>query len=149
MPWRLSSDLQRFKRITMGHPLLMGRKTYESIGRPLPGRTSIVITRQPHFAADGIITASTLADAVRIAAQHAPEAFVVGGGEIYAQALPLATRMYVTHVDAVCTGDVFFPAWNCDEWQVVEESTHPADERNSFPTRFQILQKTIPKTISA
>ena len=141
LPWRLSADLQRFKRITMGHPLLMGRKTFESIGRPLPGRTSIVITRQPGFTAEGIITADSFTEAVRVAAKCAAEAFVIGGGEIYAQALPHASRLYVTAVDTDSAGDVYFPDWNPRDWQLVEESSHAADAKNSFAMQFQVFDR--------
>src|SRR5687768_8235096 len=99
LPWRLSADLQRFKRLTMGHPIVMGRKTFESIGRPLPGRQSIVITRQPEFHAEGVQVANNLHDALRIAGNASNEVFVIGGAQIYALALPVADRLYITLVE--------------------------------------------------
>lgn len=141
LPWRLSADLQRFKRLTMGHPIIMGRKTFESIGRPLPGRQSIVITRQPEFQAEGIQIANDLQGALQIAGNASNEVFVVGGAQIYALALPLADRLYITLVEADIAGDTFFPEWDSEQWELVEESCHPADAKNAFPTRFQIFDR--------
>ena len=108
--WRLSSDLKRFKELTMGHPIVMGRKTYESIGRPLPGRTSIVITRQPDFGPEGVVVVDSLERALQAARELDSEVFVIGGGEIYAQALPRADRVYLTKVLAEFPqADTFFP----------------------------------------
>jgi dihydrofolate reductase len=140
LPWKLSADLQRFKRLTMGHPIIMGRKTFESIGRPLPGRRSIVISRRPNYQVEGAQTAANLQEAI-LAAQDADESFVIGGGEVYSQALPLAERLYVTAVETDSEGDAFFPQLNERQWRLVEETTHPADERNLFPMRFLILDR--------
>ena len=140
LPWRLAVDLQRFKRLTMGHHILMGRKTFESLGRLLPGRTSVVITRQPNSAAGGAPVAGSLEAALATAAGDT-EVFVIGGAEIYRQALPLASRIYLTQVQADVVGDVVFPAWNCNEWQVIEQTQHAADERNEFAHSFSILER--------
>lgn len=140
LPWRLPADLQRFKRLTMGHPILMGRKTYASIGRNLPGRTSIVITHKADFRTDGVLVANSLPDAISLA-KGTDEAFVVGGGEIYSQALPLADRMYLTLVETETDGDAVFPNWDPAQWRVVEESWTPADARNPFAMRFQVLDR--------
>src|SRR5437867_8251794 len=107
LPWHLPADLARFKQLTMGHWLLVGRKTYDSIGRPLPGRTIVVITRNKGFTAKGVLVAYSLAEAVRMAAGD--EVFVAGGAQIYQQALPLARRMYLTILDQDFEGDAFFP----------------------------------------
>ena len=141
LPWRLSADLQRFKRLTMGHPIVMGRKTFESIGRPLPGRQSIVITRQPEFHAEGIQVAKDLQGALQIAGKASNEVFVIGGAQIYALALPSADRLYITLVEANIPGDSFFPEWDSQQWELVEESCHPADSKNAFATRFQIFDR--------
>jgi dihydrofolate reductase len=117
LPWHLSADLKRFKTLTLGHHIIMGRKTWESIGRPLPGRTSIVITRQPAYSAPGAYVADSLSSALKLA-RHDPEVFVIGGGQIYRAALPLADRIYATEVDAEFAGDTFFPAISSGEWHV-------------------------------
>jgi dihydrofolate reductase len=126
LPWRLSADLKRFKALTMGHTLIMGRKTYESIGRPLPGRKTVIITRNEAYAVDGVDVAHSLDDAVvRAAAAHeADEAFIAGGAEIYQHALPRADRMHLTLIDASFDGDTFFPAIDDDEWTEVERVRH-------------------------
>ena len=118
LPWRLSSDLKRFKALTMGKPLIMGRKTFESIGRPLPGRRVIVVTRDAAWARSGATTTSDLATALAQAGE-AEEIMIGGGGEIYALALPLASRLYLTEVDAEPVASVFFPAFDASEWRLV------------------------------
>ena len=112
--FRISDDLKRFKALTRGHPVIMGRKTFESIGRPLPERTNIVTTRNPDFRAEGIIVASSLEDAIQKAGVLDSEIFVIGGGEIYKQALPITDKLYLTIVESDAAGDVFFPDWRED-----------------------------------
>lgn len=146
LPWRLSSDLKRFKAITMGKPILMGRRTHESIGRPLPGRENIVITRNRDYAAPGCTVVHSLEEALR-AAGSAPEVMVVGGAELYREALPLCGRMYVTEVEDSGEGDTHFPAFRREEWRTVHEEAVPADERNEFPSRFLILERAVPAAI--
>lgn len=142
LPWRLSADLKRFKDLTMGHHILMGRKTYESIGRPLPGRTSIVITRQTDFQAEGCLLAPSLEAAIAIAqARGEQEAFVIGGAEIYAQALPHADRLYLTLVDAAPEADAFFPELAETDWQRLETITVEADEKNQYASTFTLLHR--------
>lgn len=142
LPWRLSADMQRFKQLTMGHHILMGRKTYESIGRPLPGRTSIIITRQPEFQAEGCLVAHSFDEAVKLAqARGEQEAFVIGGGEIYAQALPQADRLYLTLVEAAPEADAFFPELANDNWQRGAEQFVAADEKNQYDSRFFLLTR--------
>lgn len=123
MPWHLPEDLRQFKALTLGHPLVMGRRTFDSIGRPLPGRRTIVITRSVSWAHPGVETAHSFADAISLAGP-ADEVFVVGGGEIYRQALPWAHRMILTQVDAEPEGDTTFPTWDAEQWQVTEQRPH-------------------------
>jgi dihydrofolate reductase len=140
MPWRLSSDLRRFRQLTMGHCVLMGRRTYEAIGQPLPGRKMIVLTRAPGYQAGEALMAGNWDEALEMAAgDHEP--FVIGGAELFAAALPRADRIYLTVVHARPEGDTFFPAWNASEWRVLEEHQYPADEKNSAATTFRILER--------
>ena len=142
LPWHLSADLKRFKRLTMGHHLIMGRKTHESIGRPLPGRTMIVITRNRSYAAEGCLIAASLKAAIAIAEKGGEtEAFIAGGGQIFTQALEFADRIYLTLVHTVVKADVFFPEYKPDSWIEAEHSYHPADERNQFPFTFKNYEK--------
>ncbi|MBS1811398.1 MAG: dihydrofolate reductase [Acidobacteria bacterium] len=142
LPWRLSADLQRFKQLTMGHHMIMGRKTYESIGRPLPGRTSIIITRQSDFQAEGCLIAHSFDAAVELARTRGEqEAFVIGGAEIYAQALPMTDRLYLTLVEVVPEADAFFPALDESEWERSEETFVAADEKNQYDSRFVLLRR--------
>ena len=135
--WRLPDDLKRFKQLTLGHPMIMGRKTFESIGKPLPGRTSIVITNQKDFSVEGILVAHSLDEALNIArGLEEKEAFIIGGGEIYKQALPLTDHLYVTEVDLVIDGDTFFEITNPAAWEETERITHEPDERHALKFEF-------------
>lgn len=125
LPWHIPADLKRFRRLTLGHHVIMGRKTWESIGRPLPGRTNIVLTRQAGFRAEGACVVSSLDDALRLAAGDT-EVFVIGGTEVYALALPRAQRAYVTEIDAAFGGDTWFPALPANEWREVARETQRA-----------------------
>ncbi len=137
LPWRLPADLQRFKQLTLGHHILMGRKTYESIGRPLPGRTSIIITRQPNFQAEGCLIAHSLDEAIALAKSRGEqEVFIIGGAEIYAQALSVADRMYLTMVEAEPEADAFFPEYDENLWEKIEEKIVAADEKNQYLVKF-------------
>lgn len=140
LPWRLSADLRRFKRLTMGHCLLMGRKTHESIGRPLPGRVSVVLTRQVDYRPEGVLVAHDLDEALRLCADR-DEVFVIGGGEIFAQTLPLASRLLLTRVHAQIEGDTFFPPFDPNQWQVVEEERHATDAKNDYDYSFVTLER--------
>jgi dihydrofolate reductase len=146
IPWRLPSDFAHFKRTTMGKPLIMGRKTFESIGRPLPGRTSIVVTRQPGFRPDGVLVAASLAEALEqaqsIAARdNAAEVMVGGGGEIYREAMPLAHRLYISHVAAAPDGDTSFPAIDPAVWAVVATPQPPRDPRDTAAYRVNVYER--------
>jgi dihydrofolate reductase len=139
MPWHLPEDLAHFKRLTLGHPVVMGRKTYESIlaalGRPLPGRTNIVVTRQPGFAAPGGTVVGSL-EAALDAARGAEEVFVIGGAEIYRLALARADRVYLTRIDAAFEGDAFFPPLDPAEWREVGRVDHPPASGRAFAFSF-------------
>ena len=145
MPWHLPEDLKYFKRVTMGKPVIMGRNTFESIGRPLPGRPNIVISRNADYKADGITLVNSLDAALKAAQQLLPagqdEVMVIGGAQIYAQALPQATRLYLTEVDAEPEADAFFPAINRSEWQETARESHAACERNPYAYSFVVLEK--------
>lgn len=133
IPWRLSGDLKFFKRVTTGHHVIMGRKTYDSIGRPLPNRTNIILTRDPFFAADGVLTAHDLNEALEMAYDHdETEAFIIGGGEVYRQGLRLCDRLYLTRVHTHAEGSVYFPELDMSEWTLVLEERFSADERNDY-----------------
>jgi dihydrofolate reductase len=140
LPWHLSSDLKRFKRLTMGHALVMGRRTFESIGRPLPGRESFVLTRREDFQPEGVHVVRDLATALDRAAAWG-EVFVTGGAEVFREALPLAGRIYLTRVHADVDGDVTFDDPPRSAWRLVERSEHEADERNSYATSFEVYER--------
>jgi dihydrofolate reductase len=133
LPWHLPADLKRFKSLTLGKPVLMGRKTAESIGRALPGRRNLVLTRSGRVPFGGMEAVASLEDALSLA----DEVCVIGGGEVYAACLPRATRLCLTHVDTVVEGaDAFFPAFDPDAWRVVSREAHPADDRHAFAFEF-------------
>lgn len=139
--WHLPSDLKHFKNITMGHPMLMGRKTYESIGKPLPGRTTIIITRQPDFNAEGCIVVNSIQEAISEAKQLDEQAYLIGGAEIYRQALDVTDTIYLTRIYHSFEGDTFFPEIKEDEWQKVSEEHHEPDEKNRYPYSFIKLER--------
>jgi len=128
LPWRIPGDLQHFKDVTMGKPIVMGRKTYDSIGRPLPGRTNIVVTRQSDWCAEGVCVVNTLAEAIDLAAAEKPsEVMVIGGAQIYELMLPVADRIYLTQVDEVIEGDAFFPELPAEQWREVSRTRPEGD----------------------
>jgi dihydrofolate reductase len=144
LPWHLSSDLRRFKELTMSHTIIMGRRTWESIARPLPGRRMIVVSRQPGYRidTDGIEVAASLEAALKRAdALRDDEAFVIGGAELYKDALPRADRLYYTSVQANVPGDAYFPDVQWSEWRLVESRECPADERNDFASTFKVYDR--------
>ena len=137
LPWHLPADLKRFKRLTMGHHLIMGRKTFESVGRALPGRTTLVLSRSRPELPAGVIRVASLDEAVAIAREAADEeAFVAGGAEIYRLALPRADRLYVTRVHAVVAGDTRFPELDETAWRLVARKAHLPDEKHIHPYTF-------------
>lgn len=135
LPWRLPADLAFFKRTTMGAPIVMGRKTWESIGRPLPGRRNIVVSRTLGDAPSEVIVVPDLSSAFAAAAP-ADEVFVIGGAKLYAEALAVADRIYLTELDADVDGDTHFPAFEVSAWTTTPLGEHPADERHQWPIRF-------------
>jgi dihydrofolate reductase len=139
LPWRLSADLKRFKALTMGKPIVMGRKTYESIGRPLPGRQNIVITRNTDFVADGCYVVTSIEAAID-AAGDAEEIMIIGGSHIYEAFLPRADRIYLTRVQAEVEGDAYLPHIDNDKWQEVSAKSHAADDSNDHDVVFSILE---------
>ncbi len=144
MPWRLSSDLKRFKAITSGNPVVMGRKTYQSIGRPLPNRTNIIVTRDPGFSAENCIVVNGLDRALEVACEEAggeKDICIIGGGEIYRQAMPLAGRLHITHVEKALAGDTVFPEIDPAIWRVETSEGVPAGEKDDYPTRYVVYTR--------
>lgn len=140
MPWHLPADLAHFKALTLGHPVLMGRRTFESIGRPLPGRLNIVISRGRPPLPEGVKLAARLEEAVTLAAA-AEQLMVIGGGQIYAEALPLAQRLELTLIDAEVDGDTFFPEFDPEDWRVRTTRARPTDARNAYALNFVTLER--------
>lgn len=141
LPWHLPADLRHFKALTIGKPILMGRKTHESIGRPLPGRENLVLTRDSSWRAEGVYAVHSVEEAVQRAGHSSTALMVIGGAEIYRLTLPLAHRVYLTQVLADVEGDTLFPSLDPREWCDVEHSEHAADERNAYPMRFLTLER--------
>jgi len=142
MPWHLPADLAYFKKTTLGKPIIMGRKTYESIGRPLPGRQNIVISRDINYKADGIDTVTSV-DAALALVKGIEEVMVIGGGAIYKHCLPAADRLYITHIDAEIEGDTQFPSYGTDIWNKVKSDKFLADTKNKYNLDFCIYEKNI------
>ncbi len=140
MPWHLPADLAYFKKTTLGKPIIMGRKTFESIGRPLPGRKNIVISRDSAYSAEGVEVVSSV-DAALTLVDDVEEVMVIGGGAIYKHCLPSADRLYITHIDANIAGDTYFPAYDLKSWQRVESEVRPADEKNQYSLNFSVYQR--------
>jgi dihydrofolate reductase len=142
IPWYLPADLAWFKRTTLNHHIIMGRKSFLSIGRPLPNRTNVVVTRNPFFLADGCLVAHSIENALEIAHDNGEqEAFIIGGGDIYKQSLALWDKLYITEVDADVQGDTYLPAIQPDEWTLVFEEAHLADEKNEFNYTFRVFER--------
>lgn len=143
LPWHLPEDLKRFKRLTMGHHIIMGRKTYESIGRLLPGRTSVVVTRTQNYQAPGAIIAHSLEEAIGRCSSD-DEVFVIGGAEIYRQALPVADRLVITQIDADFAGDARFPPVDWSQWEEIERQ--PCEDRSptALPVQFVVYARSEP-----
>jgi len=140
--WHLPNDLKFFKNITWGFPVIMGRKTFEAVNKPLPGRTNIVITRKPGWKADGVITALDLNDAIKKADEtNARQIFIIGGGEIYTQSMLMANIIYLTRVHAVLDADTFFPEIDENQWVLVSNDDFPPDEKHAYAYSFQIWEK--------
>lgn len=140
LPWHLPEDLKRFKATTLGKPILMGRRTFESIGRALPGRSNLVLTRDPAFQAGAVQVVHTLEEALEAAA-GAPELVVIGGALVYREALAVARRIYLTRVAADVVGDTYFPELEAARWRPIERDTHPADARHAHALTFETLER--------
>ncbi|MFN4080442.1 MAG: type 3 dihydrofolate reductase [Saprospiraceae bacterium] len=144
IPWYLPADLAWFKRTTLHRHVIMGRKSFESIGRPLPKRVNIVVTRNPFYIADGILALPSVEDALAMARDHGEtEAFIIGGGEIYRQSMRYWDRIYLTEVDIESEGDAFFPEIDPNVWREISAEHHAPDEKNPFAYTFKILEKTV------
>lgn len=142
MPWHLPADFAYFKKSTMGCPIIMGRKTFDSIGKPLPGRRNIVLTRSSGLAIDGCDVVTSLSEALALVS-HEDEVFVIGGQQLYEQALPLAQRLYLTHIKVMLEGDTCFPDYSSYSWKQLRIDEFPADEKNIYPYSFELLEKAI------
>ena len=140
LPWKLPADLKRFRAFTLGKPILIGRKTFESIGRPLPDRVNLVLTRDRAWVADGVIVVHSLEEAL-MQARSCEELVAIGGAEIYRMLLPFARRIYLTHVHADVPGDTYFPDFDATQWADVECRMHPADEEHAYPITFVTLER--------
>lgn len=140
IPWKLPNELQLFKRVTMGHHIIMGRKTWESIGRLLPGRTTVIVTRQKDYAAPGARVVNSL-DSALAACGAGDEVFVIGGGELYRETLPIANRIYLTTVEATPEGDTRMPDIDFSRWREVSSEQHMADEKHAYHYRFSIYER--------
>ena len=140
LPWHLSADLKRFKRLTLGHTLVMGRKTFESIGRPLPGRSTIVVTRQEGYAPEGVQVVHSIAEALELAGGD-DEVFIAGGGDIFQQTLPVADRLYLTIIEEAFPGDAYFPEYDESQWRLVDREDHGPAEDAPFSWSFQTLDR--------
>lgn len=144
MPWHLPNDLKFFKRITLRHHIIMGRKTFESFGngKPLPRRTNIILTRNTTYTVNKALVANDLAAALQIAKDNGEtEVFIVGGEQIYIQAFPLANKIYLTEIDAILEGDTFFPEISNKDWKLISEEKHPADAKHAYPYNFTIWER--------
>lgn len=142
LPWHISSDLKRFKSTTLGHHIIMGRKTWESIGKQLPGRKMVVISNDRNYNAEGCEVVHSLRNALGLARECGEdEAFVIGGGQIFAQALPLADKIYLTHVRTITPADTFFPYYDPSEWVIVRREMLPASEKDEYATEFLELNR--------
>ena len=139
IPWHLPAELQHFKKTTMGKAIVMGRKTWQAIGRPLPGRQNIVVSRNPDFHAEGVDLATSLEDAVDIS--ESDEVMVIGGGQLYTLALPLAQRMVLTLIDIEPEADTWFPEWDDEEWSQTSEEHFPIDDKNKLAYRIIELSR--------
>jgi dihydrofolate reductase len=140
LPWHISSDLRRFKALTMGHHIIMGRKTWESIAKPLPGRKMVVISRDSEYTAEGCTVVHSLKHALQLARKAGEEeAFVIGGGQIFTLALPDADKIFLTRVEATTSADTYFPTFDPSEWTIIHQQAFPASEKDQYASEFCIM----------
>jgi dihydrofolate reductase len=142
LPWNLPADLKHFKKLTLGKPIIMGQKTFESIGRPLPGRANIILSLDENFKPQGCIVANSIEEVLKIL-EHEKEIMIAGGASIYKQFLPLANKMYLTLIDANFEGDTYFPEFNWEDWEVIERIENQSDKENPYKYTFLTLQRKI------
>ncbi|MDH5358327.1 MAG: type 3 dihydrofolate reductase [Gammaproteobacteria bacterium] len=140
LPWKLSADLQYFRRVTMGKPLIMGRSTYESIGRPLPGRKNIVVTKKQNYQLEGCTVVHSIEDAIQ-SCDNAEEVMVMGGASLYEQFLPRANKLYLTLIHACLEGDTWFPEWNLEDWYEIDREDYLSDDKNDYPYSFIVYER--------
>jgi dihydrofolate reductase len=142
IPWHLSADLKYFKRTTLNHHIIMGRKTFLSIGNPLPKRTNVVLTRNPFFIASNVLVATSIEEGLQLARDNGEEeTFIIGGGEIYRQSMPYLDKIYLTLIEVEVEGDVFFPELDESQWKLVSEEAHKADDKNEYNYSFLIYER--------
>ncbi|PLT29324.1 dihydrofolate reductase [Peribacillus deserti] len=141
LPWHLPADLKYFKQVTMGHPIIMGRKTYESIGRPLPGRENIILTRNQEYKAEGCTIIHTIEELIELEENRKVECFVIGGAEIFNLSFSIADRIYITEIDEVFEGDTHFPEINMKEWELVSKEKGPKDDKNPYDYYFCVYDR--------
>ncbi len=146
LPWHLPADLRHFKSLTMGKTIVMGRKTYQSIGRPLPGRANIIITRQTGYEVPGGVVVNSIEDALKVCREtsaHDSENFIIGGEKLYRQTIAICQRMYITEIQRDFEGDTFFPEFNPDDWEETQRDKHFSDSNNSMEYHFVILDRKL------
>jgi len=142
IPWYLPADLQYFKKTTIDHHIIMGRNCYASIGKPLPKRTNVIVTRDPYFMSSNCLVARSIPEAIHLAHQNGEtEAFIIGGGQIYNQSVDLWDKLYLTEVDIVVEGDIYFPEIDMTQWELVSEERHTKDDKNDFDYNFKVLKR--------
>ncbi len=144
IPWYLPADLKYFKKTTLNHHIIMGRNCYKSIGMPLPKRTNVILTRDPFFISSSCLVAHSIEEALTMAFEDGEsEAFIIGGGEIYNQSVEYWDKLYITEVDILVDGDVFFPNLNWEEWNLLSEEFHPKDDNNEYDYTFKVYERKI------
>jgi dihydrofolate reductase len=142
LPWHLPADLAYFKKVTTNHTIVMGRKTYESIGRPLPNRKNVVLTHSTSFQEEGVTVIHSLDELKEMANRSNEELFIIGGARLYEQLLPVADRLYVTHIRATFDGDTHFPAFSKEEWKIIDSEEHKKDEKNAYDYEFVVYERS-------
>jgi len=142
IPWYLPADLQYFKKTTIDHHIIMGRNCYASIGKPLPKRTNVIVSRDPYFMSSNCLVARSIPEAIHLAHQNGEtEAFIIGGGQIYNQSIDLWDKLYLTEVDIEVEGDIYFPEIDMTQWELVSEERHTKDDKNDFDYNFKVLKR--------
>ncbi|MCQ6275156.1 dihydrofolate reductase [Bacillus sp. V3B] len=141
LPWYLPADLQFFKRVTMGHPIIMGRKTYESIGKPLPGRENIIVTRNQEYKVEGCTVIHSVEELTKFTEEKQEEVFVIGGAELFQVTFPNVDRLYITMIEHEFEGDTFFPEFNETDWNLISTEKGPKDEKNPYDYSFNIYER--------